>query len=159
MGFELTQGSAVIELIESLGIWNWWILGIVLLCIELVAPGTFMLWFGAAAIFVGLLSLVIDWSWQAQLITFGVASVISVGLSRVLVRRKPSEGEAPFLNRRADAIVGRRFELTEPIVNGRGRLSIDDSVWRIEGPDLPAGVEVAVTAAKGSRLIVERADR
>jgi hypothetical protein len=149
----------VIELIESLGVWNWWILGIVLLCIELVAPGTFMLWFGAAAIFVGLLSLMIDWSWQAQLVTFGIASVISVGLSRVLLRRRPSEGEAPFLNRRADAIVGRQFELTEPIVNGRGRLSIDDSVWRIEGPDLPAGTEVAVTAAKGSRLIVKQADQ
>jgi len=149
----------VIDLIRSLGIWNWWILGIVLLCVELVAPGTFMLWFGVAALVVGLVSLFVDWSWQSQLITFGIASVISVGLSRVLLRRRPSEGAAPFLNRRADAIVGRSFELTEPIVNGRGRLSVDDSVWRIEGPDLDAGTEVVVTAARGSRLVVQAAGR
>ncbi|WP_425256222.1 NfeD family protein [Microbaculum marinisediminis] len=148
----------MIELIASLGYWNWWILGIVLLCVELVAPGTFMLWFGAAALVVGLLSLLIDWSWQAQFVTFGVLSIASVGLSRFFLRRKPSEGEAPFLNRRAEAIVGRGFVLTEPIVNGRGRLSIDDTVWRIEGPDLPTGTPVTVSAARGSRLVVRQSD-
>lgn len=145
----------MLDLIASLGTWNWWILGIVLLCVELVAPGTFMLWFGVAAIIVGILSLFLDWSWQAQLITFGVLALLSVILSRLLLRKRPSEGEAPFLNRRADALVGRGFVLTEPIVNGRGRLSIDDTVWRIEGPDMPAGTHITVSGAHGSRLVVE----
>ena len=48
--------------------------------------------------------------------------------------------------------------LTEAIVNGRGRLSIDDTVWRIEGPDLPAGTRVTVSAAEGSRLKVKLAE-
>ncbi len=146
----------MIDLIASLGTWNWWILGIVLLCVELVAPGTFMLWFGVAAITVGILSLFLDWSWQAQLVTFGVLAILSVILSRLLLHRRPSEGEAPFLNRRADAIIGRGFVLAEPIVNGRGRLSIDDTVWRIEGPDMPAGTHITVSAANGSRLVVEQ---
>jgi hypothetical protein len=148
----------VIALIESLGVWNWWIVGILLLCVELVAPGTFILWFGVAAITVGILSLLIDWGWQLQLVTFGAVAVFSVGVSRLFLRKKPSEGEAPFLNRRAYALIGREFTLNEPIVNGRGRLSVDDTVWRIEGPDLPAGSRVHVTAAEGSRLVVKGRD-
>lgn len=145
----------MIDIIASLGIWNWWILGILLLCVELVAPGTFMLWFGVAAITVGILSLLIDWTWQVQIVTFGIVSVISVGLSRLLLRRNPSEGDAPFLNRRGEALVGRGFVLEEPIVNGRGRLSIDDTIWRIDGPDLPVGTRVTISGTQGSRLHVK----
>jgi membrane protein implicated in regulation of membrane protease activity len=145
----------VVDLIASLGIWNWWILGILLLCIELVAPGTFMLWFGVAALTVGILSLFLDWGWQAQAITFGIVAIASVVLSRFLLRKKPSEGDTPFLNRRADALVGRGFVLTEPIVNGRGRVSIDDTVWRVAGPDLPVGTHVKVVRTEGTRLVVE----
>lgn len=147
----------MVDLIVSLGIWNWWILGILLLCVELVAPGTFMLWFGVAALTVGILSLFLEWGWQAQAITFGVVAIVSVVLSRLLLRKKPSEGDTPFLNRRADALVGRKFVLAEPIVNGRGRLSIDDTVWRIAGPDLPGGADVKVVKAEGTRLVVEEA--
>lgn len=143
------------DIIASLGIWNWWILGILLLCVELVAPGTFMLWFGVAAITVGIVSLLVDWTWQAQLVTFGVVSLISVALSRLLLRRKPSDGDAPFLNRRGEALVGRVFVLEEPVVNGRGRLSIDDTVWRIDGPDLPVGTRVTISGTQGSRLHVK----
>lgn len=145
----------MIELVRSFGIWNWWILGIALLCVELVAPGTFILWFGVAAIVVGILSLLIDWSWQFQVLTFGIVAIASVALSRLFLRRAPEQGDAPFLNKRAEAIVGREFVLAEPIVNGRGRLSVDDTVWRIMGPDLPAGTRIAVVGAEGSLLVVE----
>ena len=149
----------MVYLISTLGIWNWFIIGIVLLCIELVAPGTFMLWFGVAALIVGVLSLFLDWGWQAQVVTFGVVAIVSVVLARALLRRKPSEGNTPFLNRRAEALVGRGFVLAEPIVDGRGRLSVDDTVWRIAGPDLPAGANVKVVGAEGTRLVVEAAAR
>ncbi|MEJ8573854.1 NfeD family protein [Microbaculum marinum] len=149
----------MVDFLASLGTWNWWIAGILLLCIELVAPGTFMLWFGVAALTVGILSLFLEWGWQAQAVTFGVVAMVAVALSRVLLRRKPSEGDAPFLNRRADALVGRVFLLGEPILNGRGRLSIDDTVWRIAGPDLPAGSNVRVVRSEGTRLVVEATER
>ena len=58
--------------ITSFGIWNWFIVGGLLLVIELIAPGTFMLWLGLSALLVGVISLVVDWSWQAQFITFAV---------------------------------------------------------------------------------------
>jgi inner membrane protein len=61
----------------------------------------------------------------------------------------------PYLNRRKMGYVGRTFTLKEPIVDGRGRLTIEDTVWEIEGPDLSAGARVKVTAVSGMSLIVE----
>jgi len=60
------------------------------------------------------------------------------------------------LNRRAETYVGRTFTLERPIVDGRGRLKVDDTVWLVEGPDLPAGTRVQVTGTDNTRLRVER---
>ncbi|MBE2187453.1 MAG: NfeD family protein, partial [Rhodothermales bacterium] len=62
-----------------------------------------------------------------------------------------------FLNRRAEGFIGRVFVLDEPILAGVGRVRIDDSVWRIEGPDTAAGQAVKVVAVDGATLRVERA--
>jgi membrane protein implicated in regulation of membrane protease activity len=140
----------------SLGIWNWFILGAVLLVLEVLAPGTFMLWFGLAALAVGALSLVIDWPWQAQLIAFAVLAVAAILLWRRFGARADAESDQPFLNRRAQAFVGRTFTLEKPIVDGGGTVRIDDTVWRVTGPDAPAGSRVRVVAAAGSLLTVER---
>ena len=37
----------------------------------------------------------------------------------------------PFLNKRADALVGRVFTLEKPIVDGTGTVRIDDTIWRV----------------------------
>lgn len=140
----------------SLGIWNWFILGAVLLVLEVLAPGTFMLWFGLAALAVGALSLVIDWPWQAQLVAFAVLAVAAILLWRRFGARADAESDQPFLNRRAQAFVGRTFTLDKPIVDGGGTVRIDDTVWRVTGPDAPAGSRVRVVAAAGSLLTVER---
>lgn len=63
--------------------------------------------------------------------------------------------EEPELNARGARHVGRIALLAEPIVAGRGRLKIGDSVWTIEGPDLPAGVRVRITGCRSAVLIVE----
>ena len=58
--------------IVSLGSWNWFILAALLLLVEVLAPGMFMLWLGLSAILVGIISSAVVWSWQAQLIAFAV---------------------------------------------------------------------------------------
>jgi membrane protein implicated in regulation of membrane protease activity len=47
--------------------------------------------------------------------------------------------------------------LNEPIRDGYGRLSLGDTVWRVAGPDLPAGQKVRVISADGAVLKVESA--
>ena len=144
-------------LIADLGPWSWFILGVLLLAIEIVAPGTFLLWLGLSALMVGVLSLAINWGWQAQLVAFSVLAVLSVFGWWFLGRRSRPESDRPFLNRRAEAFVGRVFTLEKPIIDGSGTVRIDDTIWRVTGPDVPAGTKVRVARADGAILTVDRA--
>ena len=144
-------------LILSLGSWNWFILAAVLLLLEVMAPGTFMLWLGLSAVLVGLISLVIDWSWQYQLLAFGVFALAAIPLWRRVGRHAKGTTDQPFLNRRTDAFIGQVFTLEKPIVAGCGTIGIGDTVWRISGPDCPSGSRVKVAGVDGGTLKVEPA--
>ena len=41
------------RIVSELGPWNWMVLGFVLIVMEIVAPGVFMLWIGIAALIAG----------------------------------------------------------------------------------------------------------
>lgn len=142
----------------EIAFWHWWALGFALLIAEMLLPTGFVLLFiGAAAMLVGGIAwLVPGLSWQAELVLFGLSSLAAFFLWK---RFRPVEvpSDQPTLNRRGASYVNRTFTLEEPIVNGVGKLRVDDSQWRISGPDAPAGAQVRVTAADGSTLQVERA--
>jgi inner membrane protein len=142
----------------ALVFWHWWVLGLVLLVVEMLSPtGFFLLWIGAAAIIVGGLSwLMPSLAWEVQVVLFGVLSVASFFAWRRL-RPAMMATDQPSLNRRGHSYVGRTFTLAMPIVNGVGTLHVDDSQWRISGDDVAAGTQVRVVAADGATLKVERA--
>ena len=151
----------MMEFLASLTMWHWLVAAAILFVLELLAPGTFMLWLGLSAMIVGVISLVLSgigrldlWPWQYQLIAFAVLSLAWLPLWRRVARRVEKPGDQPFLNRRADAFVGRVFTLEKPIVSGSGTVRIDDSVWRLSGADAPAGSRVKVVQADGASLTV-----
>ena len=143
------------QLVVSLGVWNWLIIGMLLLVLELIAPGMFMMWLGIAALLVGLISLGVDWPWQAQLAAFAVFTLAAIPAWRHFARKVEAPDRSPFLNRRAAGFVGRVFTLEKPIVNGVGTVRVDDTWWRVNGPDLPAGSRVRVARTDGPTLFVE----
>jgi inner membrane protein len=145
----------LIEYLTMLGKWSWLILAAVFFVLELVAPGTFMLWLGLSATLVGVISLFIEWSWQYQLLAFAAFALASVPLWRRVARGVEDPVDQPFLNRRADAIVGREFTLEKPIVGGTGTVRIDDTIWRLSGPDCAGGSRVKVVRADAAMLVVE----
>ena len=146
------------EMFSTLGTWNWLIFGFILMALELLAPGVFMLWLGLAALLVGLLSFVISPSWQTQLLLFAVFAVAAVPAWRYFARSEGSRSQTnPFLNKRTEALVGREFTLERPIVDGTGTVRIDDTIWRVAGPDAPAGSRVRVVQADGASLTVAAA--
>jgi hypothetical protein len=151
-------GSGLMQLIESLGHWNWFIAGLLLLALELIVPGTFMLWLGLAALLVGVISLLVDWTWQWQIVAFAVFSIAAIPLWRRFARKVEPATDSPFLNQRSVGYVGRVFTLEKPIIDGSGTVRIDDSVWRVTGPDSPAGQKVKVVRADGASLHVEKAE-
>jgi membrane protein implicated in regulation of membrane protease activity len=149
----------MIDVIRSLGAWSWIILGGILLAVELIAPGTFVLWLGVSAILVGVISFVIDWNWQEQGVGFVILAVASLVMWWRLIRRGRTEedaGDQPFLNRRAQGFVGRVFTLEKPIVDGAGTVRIGDTIWRVTGPDCAAGSRIRIARAEGATLFVER---
>ena len=145
----------MMDLLSKLGTWNWLILSVVLMGIETFAPGVFMLWLGLAALIVGVLSFGIAWSWQTQLIVLAALSIAMVPLWRYYSGRNARPTDNPFLNKRAEGLVGRVFTLEKPIVDGVGTVRIDDTVWRVSGPDAPSGSRVKIASADGASLRVE----
>jgi membrane protein implicated in regulation of membrane protease activity len=145
------------DMVVKLGAWNWLIAGLVLMALELVAPGVFMLWLGLAALLVGIISLFTDWIWQVQVIAFAAFSLAAVPLWRRLATQSSTNAQSKFLNRRSDALVGRVFTLDKPIMDGSGTVRVDDTIWRVSGPDCPAGSKVKVVRADGASLTVEAA--
>jgi membrane protein implicated in regulation of membrane protease activity len=146
------------EMFYTLGTWNWLIFGFVLMGLELLAPGVFMFWLGLAALLVGVWSFAIHPSWQTQFLMFAVFAVAAVPLWRRVARRNSGVSQSnPFLNKRTDAMVGRVFTLEKPIIDGSGTVRIDDTIWRVAGPDAPAGSRVKIVQADGASLTVAAA--
>jgi len=150
--------SLIESLVASLGPWSWFVLGLILLGLEILAPGTIFLWFGLSALVVGVVALVFDLPWQVYVALFLALSLTSLLVGRRLMLKMASEKGDPGLNQRGSRYIGREFTLTVPLSEGAGNLSIDDTIWRITGPDLPAGTKVRVDSIEGARLVVSRAD-
>lgn len=139
--------------------WHWLALGFGLLVLEMILPTEFiLLWVGAAAIVTGGLAWLLPaFGWPFEFVLWGLLSVAAVLAWR---KFKPLSfvSERPTLNRRGESYVGRVFTLDEPIVNGVGKLRVDDSQWRISGPDTEAGARVKVVSVDGVLLHVEQTD-
>lgn len=144
---------------EDVTFWHWWVLGIVLVILEAVAPGAIFLWLGVAAGVVGIILMIIpSVSWEWQLVIFSVVSVLSIVLWRHYLNENPTETDQPRLNRRGEQYVGRVFTLDEPMENGMGKIRVDDTTWKVSGSDCDGGSKVKVTGVDGVLLTVECQD-
>ena len=147
----------MIEFASHLAWWHWWIAAAALAALETVLPGAVAIWFAAGAGVVGALLLLFPLPWQLQLVLFGVLSVAALFTWRHFRGGGPESGEMPRLNRRGEQYAGQVCTLLEPISGGYGRARVGDTVWKVRGPDLPAGASVRVTGADGTVLMVEPA--
>ena len=143
----------MIDLIAAHAPWVWLIAGLALCAAEIVAPGVFLLWIGLAALALGLIELVVALPFAWSLVLFGALAVISSLIGRKLYGGWQS-GESQPLNSRAQALAGRVLILSEPIVAGSGRARVQDTVWRVTGPDAPAGARVRVTGATEGGVVL-----
>ena len=145
------------ELLASIEFWHWWVAAVVLIIVEALAPGALFLWLGVSAGVVGAILLAApDLSWEYQVLIFAVLSVGSVIGWRAYHKRHPTETDLPTLNRRGEQYVGRVITLDDAIVNRVGKVRLDDTSWKVEGADLPAGARVKVIGVDGVVLRVEK---
>ena len=145
--------------IAEVGPWHWLLLGIALIILEALTPAAFFIWLAVAAGLVGLVLAVFpDVGWQIQLVLFAVFSVLSLVVGRHYLKRHPIATDEPTLNKRGHQYIGRVFTLDRPIVDGVGKLSVDDTTWKISGKDCAEGTKIEVTGVDGVVLLVTPVD-
>mgnify|MGYP003629856867 FL=1 len=145
----------IVDLIVANGHWSWIVGGLVLLGLELVLPGGFLLWMGISGIITGLLTMVQPMPWPLQWLIFGGLSLLTIFAWVRWSRNRPTPTDRPFLNRRADHFIGHETVLEQAIAQGYGRGVLGDTVWRVSGPELPVGQRVRIVGSDGAVLKVE----
>lgn len=145
------------DFLSDMTFWHWLTIAGALLIVEIFAPMTFFLWMSIAAVITGLLMLVIPMSAEAQVLTFSLLSIVAIIVSRMYLRKNPIQTDDSTLNRRGEQYIGKTYTLVSAIENGVGKVKVGDSLWRVEGNDMPEGNKVTVTGINGNSFIVEAA--
>ncbi|WP_447750738.1 NfeD family protein [Sphingopyxis fribergensis] len=137
--------------------WAWLSLGVLLAAAEIVAPGFFLIWLGAAAIATGAIAWVVPLTVPVQLGIFAILSFVALYGARRWLKSNPITTTDPHLNQRGGRLIGEVLTVTKAIEDGRGRAKVGDGEWPVRGPDVAEGSKVRVVSADGGVLVVEAA--
>jgi len=135
--------------------WLWAIGGVVLLIAEVIAPGFFLVFIGAAAIATGLFALLFGLGLPLQLILFAVYTWLAVMLGRRFYANRAADSSDPLLNDRAGRLVGKVVTVVSEVDEHNGRVRVGDSEWNARGGPAAAGTRVRITGIDGNCLTVE----
>jgi membrane protein implicated in regulation of membrane protease activity len=148
----------MMEWFEILTPWHWLTAAVILIVIEMMIGTYFLLWVGFAAAATALVQWVFGIGWQVQMIVFFILSLVSIAAWHFYAKNNPEVDTMPNLNKRGHQHIGRTFNLSRAIINGTGKINVNDSTWKVEGEDLPEGAKVKVIDILGTILKVEKAD-
>jgi len=142
------------ELFSHVTHWTWWIIAVVLIILEVPAPGTFFLWMGASAGIVGVALLLFpELTWELQLTLFSALSIVTILLSRRYLQK--NKGDHSKLSQRGKRYIGTTVTVVETITNGIGKVRIEDTLWRARGADTVIGQRVKIVAIEGATFEIE----
>lgn len=144
----------------SLLYWHWIVFGIVLMSFEMFIPTFTILWFGAAAVIVGLILLIFpDLHIALQLLSWALFSGLFAWLWFKYLKPLSVDKTKAGLSR--EAIIGEAGQVLRlPLGEERGRLRFpapilgDDEWLFICQDELALGDRVRVTEVSGNALIV-----
>ena len=135
--------------------WLWLIGGVVLLIAEVIAPGFFLVFIGAAAIAAGLFTVMFDLGLAAQLALFALYAIVAVTIGRRVYAHQNVDSSDPMLNDRAARLVGKTVTVVEAVDEHGGRVRVGDGEWSARGGPAAAGERVRITGIDGNCLRVE----
>ena len=137
--------------------WHWLVFGLLLVLAEIATAGGFyIIFFGLAAIVVGVLSSAnLAGNTAMQLLLFTVIAVVSLLLFRSrLLKWFQTDPQAPAV----DQLVGEVAVVTEELTpGGVGKVELRGAAWsaRTTAGALPRGARCRVTRVDGLMLLVE----
>jgi membrane protein implicated in regulation of membrane protease activity len=135
--------------------WLWLIGGVLLLILEVIAPGFFLVFIGAAAIATGLFTVLFDLGTSAQLVLFVLYALVAVMLGRRAYANRTTDTTDPLLNDRAARLVGKVVTVVEAVDDHSGRVRVGDSEWSARGGPAAGGERGRITGIDGNCLTVE----
>ena len=141
------------------GFWSWLSIGVLLMIAELIVPGTFIIWFGFGAVLTGLIFLIFEGlSISMQIFIFVIMSLISLAFGirvydKIFGPTKEKGNETPV---GAQRYIGKTFIVSEAIQNGKGKVTVGDTVWLARSKHkIAKDTEVVVIGVDGTQLLVE----
>lgn len=148
--------------VSEMGYLSWFSIGLLFVLAELFVPGTYLVWFGFSAFVMGILVSLMQLSATEVLVCFALISAAFSGIgwyayAKVLNKTKVPE-KYKYLNDMAGAHIGKIYNLSEDVVDGRAKAKVGDTFWLVEiDAPLKKGDKVKITDVKdGVILIAEK---
>lgn len=135
--------------------WVWAIGGVLLLIAELIAPGFFLVFVGAAAIATGLFTLLFDLGTAPQLALFAIYSALAVMAGKRWYAEPHGGDQRHPINEPAKRLVGKTVTAVSEVDDHGGRVRVGDGEWNARGGPAAVGDRLTVTGVEGNCLIVE----
>ena len=135
--------------------WLWLIGGVILLIAEVIAPGFFLVFIGAAAIAAGLFTVLFGLGLGAQLALFALYAVLAVLVGRRFYANAATAGSTVLLNDPERRLVGKVVTVVVDVDEHHGRVRLGDSEWSARGGPGAVGERVRITGVDGNCLKVE----
>ncbi|MBQ2811334.1 MAG: NfeD family protein [Alphaproteobacteria bacterium] len=142
----------------------WFTIGLIFAISELFVPGVYLLWFGLASFTMGVLVHFMTFTPIETCVIFALLGALYSALgwwtyAKVL---KKTSGNNKYLNDMAGAHIGKVYNLSQDVVDGRAKAKVGDSFWLIqtENDDLKKGDKVKVIGVEdGVILKVEKYEK
>ncbi|MEO8175811.1 MAG: NfeD family protein [Sphingomicrobium sp.] len=135
--------------------WLWMIGGVVLLIAEIIAPGFFLVFVGAAAMATGAFALLFGLGTVAQLSLFALYALLAVLVGRRIYANASIGGGDPMLNDRSARLMGKIVTVVAAVDEHSGRVRVGDGEWSARGGPAAPGDRVRITGVDGNCLNVE----
>ena len=137
--------------------WLWAIGGVLLLAAEVIAPGFFLLFIGAAAIVTGLFTLLFGFGLAGQLALFAIYAILAVAVGKRWYAQ-PQHPDQQILNDPVGRLAGRSATVVEAVDQHGGRVRLGDGEWTARGGPAAPGDKVRIERVEGNCLYVGRPD-
>ena len=149
---------SLFSFLQNWGCWEWLTFGLVLMILELLIPGTFIMWFGFGGVLTGLIMAFIPLTINGQLAVFAFCSAISVFFGFFVYKRIFGANKEVSQQNQVGAqkYIGQSFKVIEAIDDGSGKIAVGDTVWLAKSKHpIAKGKRAKVVGVKGTILIVE----
>ena len=146
------------DFITQIGYLGWFAIGVFLILAELFVPGTYLIWFGFSAFVMGIIVSLISLTAIETLVCFALISAVFAGIGwyayAKILNKTPVPEKYKYLNDMAGAHIGKIYNLSEDVVDGRSKAKVGDSFWLVEIDEpLKKGAKVKIIDVKDGVIL------